>query len=312
MDSPSSYSDDDVQALIEYEKSIQDPGNISLPDDLDQIQMDVPNKFRPHGQDQQHVNDAVTSEAHQYTSNPTQDHVASSSMNPDSGPSSSSWNQPTDNNDDEDDVVVIESPEEKLTCIDNNDDEDDVVIIESPEEKEEIKRRAARRAEKRSRDKGKAPVMQSQTTENKHTRLARPAEERSREKGKAPVMQSQTTENKHTKSARPAEERSRDKGKAPVMQSETTEYKRRKLQIISESFHELIDHVEETEKPVAVLAPIVAALVVNQFNLFNPDNSFHGFLNNTSSADAVESTGRSVIGSPQAPGTASFNISSEK
>ncbi|GMY30778.1 hypothetical protein FCV25MIE_26020 [Fagus crenata] len=303
MDSPSSYSDDAVQALIEYEKSIHDPGNISLPDDLDQVQMDALNKFWPHDQDQQHVNDAVTSEAHQYTSNPTQDHVASSSMNPDSGPSSSSWNQPTDNNDDEDDVVVIESPEEKLTCIDNNDDEDDVVIIESPEEKEEIKRRAARRAEKRSRDKGKAPVMQSQTTKNKHTKLARPAEERSREKGKAPVMQTQTTENKHTKSARPAEERSRDKGKAPVMQSQTTEYKRRKLQIISESFHELIDHVEETEKPVA-------ELVVNQFNLFNPDNSFHGFLYNTSSADAVESTGRSVTVSPQAPGTASFHISS--
>ena len=84
--------------------------------------------------------------------------------------------------------------------------------------------------------------MQSQTTENKHTKLARPAEERSREKGKAPVMQSQTTENKHTKSARPAEEHSRDKGKAPVMQSQTTEYKRRKLQIISESFHELVSH----------------------------------------------------------------------
>lgn len=47
--------------------------------------------------------------------------------------------------------------------------------------------------------------------------------------------------------------------------------------------HFQIDHVEVTEKPVAVLAPIVAALVVNQFNLFNPDNSFHGFLNNTSS-----------------------------
>lgn len=73
----------------------------------------------------------------------------------------------------------------------------------------------------------------------------------------------------------------------------------------------MIDHVEETEKPVAALAPIVAELVVNQFNLFNPDNSFHGSLNNTSSfqADAVESTGRSVIASPQAPGTASFNIS---
>ncbi|GMY16563.1 hypothetical protein FCV25MIE_11802 [Fagus crenata] len=74
--------------------------------------------------------------------------------------------------------------------------------------------------------------------------------------------------------------------------------------------HFQIDHVEETEKPVAALAPIVAELVVNQFNLFNPDNSFHGSLNNTSSADAVQSTGRSVIASPQAPGTASFNISS--
>ena len=70
MDSPSSYSDDDVQALIEYEKSILDPGNMSLPDDLDQVQMDLLNKFWPHDQDQHSVNDAVTSEAHQYTSNP--------------------------------------------------------------------------------------------------------------------------------------------------------------------------------------------------------------------------------------------------
>ncbi len=66
MDSPSFYFDENLQALVDDHVRNFRAGNISLADDLDQVQMD---SLWPHDQDQQHVNDAVTSEAHQYTYN---------------------------------------------------------------------------------------------------------------------------------------------------------------------------------------------------------------------------------------------------